>query len=141
MRLDHLLSMETRVRETHSTSKKRTEVLCVNGQGGAERHLRHTLFNFEGPQRNLRGGIAQWETASLKYGGVAQLGEHLPCKQGVDSSILFVSTSGSAQGCARSSRLAERETNPARSNRFRGTSQALAGKGNKPSIWAHSSGG
>ena len=29
-----------------------------------------------------------------KYGGVAQLGEHLPCKQGVDSSILFVSTSG-----------------------------------------------
>ena len=27
-------------------------------------------------------------------GGVAQLGEHLPCKQGVDSSILFVSTSG-----------------------------------------------
>ena len=27
-----------------------------------------------------------------KYGGVAQLGEHLPCKQGVDSSILFIST-------------------------------------------------
>ena len=29
-----------------------------------------------------------------EYGGVAQLGEHLPCKQGVDSSILFVSTNG-----------------------------------------------
>ena len=27
-----------------------------------------------------------------EYGGVAQLGEHLPCKQGVDSSILFIST-------------------------------------------------
>ena len=27
-----------------------------------------------------------------KPGGVAQLGEHLPCKQGVKSSILFVST-------------------------------------------------
>ena len=27
-----------------------------------------------------------------RYGGVAQLGEHLPCKQGVDSSILFIST-------------------------------------------------
>ena len=27
-----------------------------------------------------------------KYGGVAQLGEHLPCKQGVRSSILLVST-------------------------------------------------
>ena len=29
----------------------------------------------------------------MKHGGVAQLGEHLPCKQGVDSSILFISTS------------------------------------------------
>ena len=27
-----------------------------------------------------------------KCGGVAQLGEHLLCKQGVDSSILFIST-------------------------------------------------
>ena len=29
---------------------------------------------------------------STKFGGVAQLGEHLPCKQGVRSSILLVST-------------------------------------------------
>ena len=28
------------------------------------------------------------------YGGVAQLGEHLPCKQGVRSSILLISTIG-----------------------------------------------
>ena len=28
----------------------------------------------------------------LQFGGVAQLGEHLPCKQGVKSSILFIST-------------------------------------------------
>ena len=27
-----------------------------------------------------------------KYGGVAQLGEHLLCKQGVRSSILLIST-------------------------------------------------
>ena len=27
-----------------------------------------------------------------KNGGVAQLGEHLPCKQGVRSSILLIST-------------------------------------------------
>ncbi len=27
-----------------------------------------------------------------KFGGVAQLGEHLPCKQGVRSSILLIST-------------------------------------------------
>ena len=32
------------------------------------------------------------KTVVLKDGGVAQLGEHLPCKQGVDSSILFIST-------------------------------------------------
>ena len=29
------------------------------------------------------------------YGGVAQLGEHLPCKQGVKGSIPFISTSDS----------------------------------------------
>ena len=28
----------------------------------------------------------------VQNGGVAQLGEHLPCKQGVRSSILLVST-------------------------------------------------
>ena len=35
---------------------------------------------------------------TCRNGGVAQLGEHLPCKQGVDSSILFVSTSGEPRG-------------------------------------------
>ena len=54
-----------------------------------------TLFNFEGPPSN--GGIAQTRQ-TCEYGGVAQLGEHLPCKQGVDSSILFVSTSGEPKG-------------------------------------------
>ena len=29
---------------------------------------------------------------STKFGGVAQLGEHLPCKQGVSGSIPLVST-------------------------------------------------
>ncbi len=29
-----------------------------------------------------------------RYGGVAQLGEHLPCKQGVMGSIPIISTSG-----------------------------------------------
>ena len=35
-----------------------------------------------------------WESRWLpdSYGGVAQLGEHLPCKQGVKSSNLSVST-------------------------------------------------
>ena len=38
-----------------------------------------------------------WEDyirALLSNGGVAQLGEHLPCKQGVRSSILLISTKG-----------------------------------------------
>ena len=33
-------------------------------------------------------------TSYLKYGGVAQLGEHLPCKQGVMGSIPIISTIG-----------------------------------------------
>ncbi len=37
--------------------------------------------------------------ASTKFGGVAQLGEHLPCKQGVKSSNLSVSTAGEAGEC------------------------------------------
>ena len=32
------------------------------------------------------------ETANLNYGGVAQLGEHLPCKQGVMGSNPIIST-------------------------------------------------
>ena len=34
-----------------------------------------------------------WESRWLPdlHGGVAQLGEHLPCKQGVESSNLFIS--------------------------------------------------
>ena len=43
-----------------------------------------SLFNFEGDAG--RG--------SEKYGGVAQLGEHLPCKQGVMGSNPIISTSG-----------------------------------------------
>ena len=36
-----------------------------------------SLFNFEGPERS---------------GGIAQLGEHLLCKQGVSGSIPLIST-------------------------------------------------
>ena len=44
-----------------------------------------------------------WESRwSPEYGDVAQLGEHLPCKQGVESSNLFVSISvrGACGTCA-----------------------------------------
>ena len=58
------------------------------------------LFNFEGLDKNLKeyGGVPE---ALQTCGGVAQLGEHLPCKQGVRSSILLISTklsSGSKMG-------------------------------------------
>ena len=43
------------------------------------------LFNFEG-------------AAFKENGGVAQLGEHLPCTQGVRSSILLISTIGHEKG-------------------------------------------
>ena len=35
------------------------------------------------------------QVAARSHGGVAQLGEHLPCKQGVKSSNLSVSTTDS----------------------------------------------
>ena len=34
------------------------------------------------------------QVAASANGDVAQLGEHLPCKQGVESSNLFISTCG-----------------------------------------------
>ena len=48
------------------------------------------LFNFECPFEG-----------TPKYGGVAQLGEHLPCKQGVKGSSPFISTTGCAGALAR----------------------------------------
>ena len=42
---------------------------------------------------NQRRDIKSMTKYQLKFGGVAQLGEHLPCKQGVRSSILLISTS------------------------------------------------
>ena len=41
-----------------------------------------SLFNFEGLFKNLQE----------IYGGIAQLGEHLLCKQGVSGSIPLIST-------------------------------------------------
>ena len=63
-------------------------------------NLNGSLFNFEGPGgTSNKGSIALlfgWRRVSklLKYGGVAQLGEHLLCKQGVIGSIPFISTKG-----------------------------------------------
>ena len=73
MRLDHLLSMET----NHSN--------MINIQGQTEFwSSRCLIFEVQhGPGKN---------------GGVAQLGEHLLCKQGVIGSIPFISTTFPKKG-------------------------------------------
>ena len=70
MRLDHLLSKENCV------MKHLHEIPMVN--------VLISLFNFEGSFKKRR-------REDLKYGGVAQLGEHLPCKQGVMGSNPIIS--------------------------------------------------
>ena len=59
-------------------------------------HKRRSLFNLEGAIERLCTFKRGKEKISIlmpcSYGGVAQLGEHLPCKQGVRSSILLIST-------------------------------------------------
>ena len=69
MRLDHLLSMEDN--EPNTTVRIQVKTLKI-------------LFNFEG-------------AATAEYGGLAQLGEHLLCKQGVKGSIRLISTRVKAQ--------------------------------------------
>ena len=59
------------------------------------------------------------------YGDVAQLGEHLPCKQGVDSSNLFISTTSCAGGKTRKERKEAERKVP------RGTSGAEGEAGKK----------
>ena len=90
MRLDHLLSMENRAEEIRLNTSKGQ----ITGSGKSEEA---TLFNFEGSERN----------ASKPYGGVAQLGEHLPCTQGVRSSNLLISTSEVEKDCARQGLIAQ----------------------------------
>ena len=78
MRLDHLLSKET------SGVNNFCNVLWSEQDAKGFRKV--SLFNLEG---TLSGG-----NHNRTYGGVAQLGEHLPCKQGVSGSIPLISTNG-----------------------------------------------
>ena len=73
MRLDHLLSKETSISEISGRN------ILVSRLGGW-RDV--TLFNLEG----IRCG------RSGRYGGLAQLGERLPCKQEVSGSNPLIST-------------------------------------------------
>ena len=75
MRLDHLLSMETKRIEKYS-------------------------FNIQGQLRRLENRclILKVQETGGEDGGVAQLGEHLLCKQGVIGSIPFISTTRKGKG-------------------------------------------
>ena len=51
------------------------------------------LFDFQGLlEKECKVKSLFTITYNLKHGGVAQLGEHLPCKQGVKGSNPFIST-------------------------------------------------
>ena len=50
---------------------------------------------------NLEGTLSEREAFVSLYGGVAQLGEHLLCKQGVNGSNPFISTNGPIAQLAR----------------------------------------
>ena len=52
------------------------------------------LFNFEGPYKKGNSKEIAGLNKEGKNGGIAQLGEHLLCKQGVNGSIPFISTKG-----------------------------------------------
>ena len=48
------------------------------------------MFNFEGPVKETSKKVSG--TGTGNRGGIAQLGEHLLCKQGVKGSIPLIST-------------------------------------------------
>ena len=107
MRLDHLLSMENR---NPINARLRTDSYSdivpaeragrwIKGQRGnyerqaqAKRVLRDLVVQLSMISRDESHRSLKQLKQTL-YGGVAQLGEHLPCKQGVKGSIPFISTS------------------------------------------------
>ena len=116
MRLDHLLSKEKLL-----IRKSKYNIQVGRGEG----KLGVILFNFEGLIVRLSEGLKWHWKGPWLYGGVAQMGEHLPCTQGVRSSSLLISTN-SPKGL------------------YQGNEGSAEDEGQWPMIteeWAHSSGG
>ena len=86
MRLDHLLSKENQTESKRFETPVRQE-LSVGSCSILRVPEKVSLQEHKG--KSLTSGMD--ETLN---GGVAQLGEHLPCTQGVRSSILLISTKG-----------------------------------------------
>ena len=81
MRLDHLLSKENRQIFTDLSGRDTEDLQAEYGT---------FVVQFSG----IRGMVIgkRKSRRPLQDGGVAQLGEHLPCKQGVMGSIPIIST-------------------------------------------------
>ena len=86
MRLDHLLS------------KEHERKFRSFGQQGRPQSRKKALFNFEGTEEDGAAMRSLKNRGKPENGGVAQLGEHLLCKQGVRSSILLISTKREEEG-------------------------------------------
>ena len=89
MRLDHLLSKENRDSRTSEDTQNSSSASRRAFYAG-KKLLAIALFNFEGTVRS--GTLKRKDQPALANGGVAQLGEHLLCKQGVRGSIPLIST-------------------------------------------------
>ena len=108
MRLDHLLSKETRIittvddseveiekKESRQKKSSKTESgikACCSVFIAREDDEKRREKKRSEKREKTRGPKVQ------RYGGVAQLGEHLPCKQGVKGSNPFISTNVQRNG-------------------------------------------
>ena len=70
--------------------KRSMELLLFNFRG-SDNSKELKIFEKKGKQRNFPQGNGE-NYEPYYYGGVAQLGEHLPCKQGVMGSNPIIST-------------------------------------------------
>ena len=85
MRLDHLLSREYKKKDRRDHGAGSGRIESERGKGN------EVLYSFErARERNVQGKKEGRRPGHR--GGVAQLGEHLLCKQGVIGSNPFIST-------------------------------------------------
>ena len=94
MRLDHLLSKEEEVRVLYTVQflRELKRILVPMRPWETPVPIPNTTVKTKAAENTILETI--WEDRWMPdlYGGVAQLGEHLPCKQGVMSSNLTIST-------------------------------------------------
>ena len=81
----------------HERLKQITRMTHKENNSTRQKLLSIFVVRFPGTVETVTGKTKREKTSShlpitSRYGGVAQLGEHLPCKQGVKGSIPFIST-------------------------------------------------